>query len=115
MAEIVAIAIALLALVITASLAARRLAMPEPLLLVPIGLAVSWVPGVPEVKLDPNLVLHVFLPLLVFATAIDVPWKQFRANLRPIGFLGIGLVVFTTTGVAVAAHAVVPELSWPPT
>ena len=113
MAEIVAIAIALLALVITASIAARRLALPEPLLLVPIGLAVSWVPGVPEVRLDPNLVLHLFLPLLVYATAIDVPWKQFRANLRPIGFLGIGLVVFTTTGVAIAAHAVVPELSWP--
>ncbi len=113
MAEIVALAIALLALVILASLLARRASMPEPLLLVAIGLAVSWVPGVPEVKLHPNLVLHVFLPLLVYATALEVPWKQFRANLRPIGFLGIGLVVFTTAGVAIVAHAIVPGISWP--
>lgn len=113
MAEIVAVAIALLALVITASLLARRISMPEPLLLVPLGLLVSWVPGVPELKLDPNLVLHLFLPLLVYATAVDVPWKQFRANLRPIGFLGIGLVLFTTAGVAVVAHAIVPGLGWP--
>src|SRR5258708_29454877 len=113
LAEIVALAIALLALVILASLLARRASMPEPLLLVAIGLAVSWVPGVPEDKLHPNLVLHLFLPLLVYATALEVPWKQFRANLRPLGFLGTRLVVFTTARVAIVAHAIVPGTSCP--
>lgn len=113
MADSLDILLALFALVIAASLLARRISVPEPLLFVLTGLALSFVPGLPAVSLDPDLVLDVFLPLLVYATAIELPWKQFRENLRPIGFLGIGLVVFTTCGVAVLAHAIVPGLTWP--
>ena len=113
MVETVALLLGLLVLVIAASLAARAASFPEPLAYVPIGVAVSFVPGIPEVALDPDIVLHLFLPLLVYATAIEVPWKEFRANLRPIGFLAFGLVAFTTAGVAALAHAIVPGLSWP--
>lgn len=104
--------LALLALLVLAAVLARRLSFPEPLIFVPIGIAASYVPGVPEVVLDPELILNVFLPLLVYATAIRLPWHQFRENIRPIGFLAIGLVIFTTVGVALLAHAIVPELSW---
>lgn len=113
MVETVALLLGLLVLVIAASLAARAVSFPEPLAYVPIGVAVSFIPGVPEVALDPDVVLHFFLPLLVYATAIEVPWREFRANLRPIGFLAFGLVAFTTAGVAILAHAIVPGLSWP--
>ncbi|MGZ5041985.1 MAG: cation:proton antiporter domain-containing protein, partial [Usitatibacter sp.] len=106
-------ALALLALLIAASLAARRFTLQEPLVYVLTGLAVSFVPGVPPVDLDPELVMDIFLPLLVYATAVEVPWRQFRANLRPIGFLGVGLVLFTTAGIAVFAHMIVPGLEWP--
>ena len=113
MVETVALLLGLFVLVIAASLAARAVSLPEPLVYVPVGVAVSFIPGVPEVALDPDVVLHFFLPLLVYATAIEVPWKEFRANLRPIGFLAFGLVAFTTAGVALLAHAIVPGLSWP--
>ncbi|HEX7558053.1 MAG TPA: Na+/H+ antiporter [Usitatibacter sp.] len=106
-------ALALLALLIAASLAARKFSLQEPLLFVLTGLAVSFVPGLPAIHLDPQLVMDIFLPLLVYATAIEVPWRAFRANLRPIGFLGIGLVLFTTFGIAAVAHAIVPGLEWP--
>lgn len=112
MFAILDLVLGLLVLLIVASIIARRAAFPEPLLLVPIGVAASYVPGVPAVSLDPDLVLDVFLPLLVYATAIELPWRQFRANLKPIGFLAFGLVLFTTVGVAVLAHGIVPGLSW---
>ena len=112
MANTLEIVLGLLVLLIAGSVLARRAAFPEPLLFVPIGAAVSYVPGVPAISPHPDLILHVFLPLLVYATAINVPWRQFRANLRPIGSLAVGLVVFTTAGVAMLAHAIVPGLSW---
>ena len=105
--------LALLALLIAASLAARRLTLQEPLVFVVTGLAISFIPGLPPMELDPELVMDIFLPLLVYATAVEVPWKEFRENMRPIGFLGVGLVVFTTVGIAVFAHAIVPGLEWP--
>lgn len=112
MAITLEIVLGLLVLLVAASVLARRVAFPGPLLFVPIGVAVSYVPGIPAISLHPDLVLNVFLPLLVYATAINVPWRQFRANLRPIGSLAIGLVVFTTAGVAMLAHLIVPGLSW---
>lgn len=105
--------LALLALLIAASLAARRFTLGEPLVFVLTGLAVSFIPGLPSTDLDPELVMDIFLPLLVYATAVEVPWREFRANLRPIGFLGVGLVIFTTLGIAAFAHAIVPGLEWP--
>src|SRR5438132_12074255 len=90
------IVLGLLILLIAGAVVARRMPFPEPLLLVPIGAALSYLPGLPPVSPHPDLVLNVFLPLLVHATAINLPWRQFRDNLRPIGSLAIRLVVFTT-------------------
>lgn len=112
MVPIVEIVVALLLGQVAASVLARRISFPEPLLYVPVGMAVSYIPGVPGITPPPELILNVFLPLLVYATAINVPWRQFRDNLRPIGSLAIGLVAFTTAGVAILAHAIVPGLSW---
>jgi CPA1 family monovalent cation:H+ antiporter len=112
MANTLDIVLGLLVLLVAATVLARRISFPAPLLYVPVGMAVSYIPGVPKISAHPDLILHVFLPLLIYATAINVPWRQFRANLRPIGSLAIGLVIFTTAGVAVIAHAIVPGLSW---
>jgi CPA1 family monovalent cation:H+ antiporter len=112
MANTLDIVLGLLVLLVAASVLARRISFPAPLLYVPVGMAASFIPGVPTISPHPDLVLHVFLPLLVYATAINVPWRQFHANLRPIGSLAIGLVIFTTAGVAVIAHAIVPGLPW---
>ncbi|MFC6887097.1 MULTISPECIES: Na+/H+ antiporter [Actinomadura] len=89
---------------------ARRIGLAAPLVLVIAGLLVSFVPGVPEFELDPEFVLYVFLPPLLFSAAWQSSYYNLRENLRPIGLLSVGLVLFTTLGVGYAAHLLVPEL-----
>lgn len=91
---------------------ARVLGLPYPILLVLGGLAIGFVPGVPEIHLPPDLVLLIFLPPLLYAAAFFSSLRDLRANARPIGMLAIGLVVATMVSVAAVAHAVI-GLSWP--
>jgi Na+/H+ antiporter len=91
---------------------ARRLVIPYPILLVIGGLFLGFVPGLPPVRLAPDLVFFVFLPPILWAAAFFTSFRDFRANLRPIMLLALGLVVVTTAAVAAVAHAVVPGLSW---
>ena len=72
------------------------------------GLALAFIPGLPTVNINPELVLLLFLPPLLFAAAWFTSWRDFAANRRPIALLAIGLVVVTTTAVAWVAHAVDP-------
>ena len=92
---------------------ARRIGVPYPTLLVLGGLALAFVPGLPRIQLEPDLVLFVFLPPLLFAAAAESPIRDLRANLAPLLRLSIGLVLFTMVVVAVVAHALVPGMSWP--
>jgi CPA1 family monovalent cation:H+ antiporter len=107
----------ILALLVAATILiglAQRLGIPYPILLVIGGLALGFVPGLPEVPpLRPDLVFLIFLPPLLMYAAYFTSIRDFRANLRPIGLLAVGLVLFTTVGVAVVAHAVIDGLSWP--
>ncbi len=91
---------------------ARRVGVPYPILLVLGGLGLAFVPGLPTVELEPDVVFLVFLPPLLFSAAFFTSWRDFRANLRPIGLLAVGLVLATTVAVAAVAHWVV-GLSWP--
>ncbi len=105
---------ALAVLVITAvvNLAARRLDLPGPILLVVAGTALALLPGLPRIELPPDLVLLVFLPPLIYYSAFGMSWQAFCRNLRPIVLLAVGCVVFTTVMVAAAAHWLI-GLSWP--
>src|SRR6266487_2345899 len=91
---------------------ARRIEVPYPILLVMGGLVIGLVPGLPRVEVDPNLILLVFLPPLLYAAALAMPPRELRDSLRPISLLAFGLVLFTMTAVAVAAHATIDGLSW---
>src|SRR5215203_3960576 len=83
---------------------ATRIKVPYPILLVIGGLVLGFVPGLPKVRLDPELVFLFFLPPLLFPAALFTSWRDFRANLRPISLLAIGLVLFTMVAVAFLAH-----------
>src|SRR6266540_2391626 len=89
---------------------ARRLGVPYPSLFVLGGLGLGFVPGLPHITLNPDLVLLVFLPPLLFAAAFDTPLRDLRRNLAPVVRLSIGLVVFTTLAVAAVAQAIVPTM-----
>ena len=91
---------------------ALPLRIPYPILLVVGGLALGFVPGLPEIELPPDVVLVVFLPPLLYSAAFFTSLRDLRANLRPITTLAVGLVLATMVAVAVVAHAVVPGMSW---
>ena len=89
---------------------ARRLGVPFPSLFVLGGLVLGFVPGLPRIHLEPELVLLVFLPPLLFTAAVDMPIRELRRNLAPLLRLSIGLVAFTMVLVAVVANALIPGL-----
>ncbi|TLS42263.1 Na+/H+ antiporter [Streptomyces montanus] len=90
--------------------AARRTAVPAPLLLVAVGLAVSYVPGVPGYTLDPDVVLPLLLPPLLYTAATDSSYLDLRAQIRPVALLSVGYVLFATLAVGWAAYLIVPDL-----
>ena len=90
---------------------ANWLKVPYPIPLVLGGLLLGLVPGIPEVELDPDLVLLVFLPPLLYAAAFFADLRSLRADLRPITLTAIGLVLVTAGAVAVIAHEVI-GLPW---
>src|SRR5918994_1900875 len=91
---------------------APRARVPYPILMVLGGLVLSFVPGLPEFDLPPELVLVAFLPPLLYAAAFFTSLRDLRANIYPISLLSLGLVAATTVGVAVVAHAIVDDLPW---
>src|SRR4051794_17658952 len=94
------------------SVVARWLGKPYPILLVIGGLLIGFVPGLPEVRLDPDMVLLVFLPPLLYGAAIFTSLRDLIGSWRPIALLSIGLVVLTTCAVAVVAQALIPSMPW---
>ena len=91
---------------------ARLFRVPYPVFLVVGGLGLSFVPGLPEVELPPDLVFLIFLPPLLYSSAFFTSPRDLKENLRPIGLLAVGLVLLTTFAVAAAAHLTL-GLSWP--
>ena len=104
------VAIAVTVLTVTAVAGRSGIAAPIPLILV--GWAGSYIPGVPTIHLEPEVVLLGLLPPLLYAAAIGTSLVDFNANRRPILLLSVGLVAFTTAGVAVVVHAILPEVGW---
>ena len=102
----------LLVLMAVLVIVAQKSAVPYPVLLVLGGLSLSFVPLLPVIRLDPNLVLFFFLPPLLYPAALFTSWRDFRRNLRSILFLAIGLVLMTTTVVAWVAHTFIAGLPW---
>ncbi|MFG3126494.1 Na+/H+ antiporter [Streptomyces tendae] len=90
--------------------AGRRVPVPVPLLLVAVGLTVSYVPGVPDYTLDPHIVLPLLLPPLLYTAATDSSYLDLRAQARPVALLSVGYVLFATFVVGCAAYLIVPGL-----
>lgn len=90
---------------------ARRYGLSSPLILVLAGLLICQIPGIPDMALDPDLVLFVVLPPLLYSAALDSSYLALRSNLRPIGFLAVGLPLATTAAVGLVAYLIVPEFS----
>lgn len=106
------IVILLLGVALALTTVADKIVLPYPILLVVGGLLLGLLPGSPTVVLSPDLVFLVFLPPILWAAAYFTSWREFRANLRPISLLAVGLVLTTSAAVAVVARMLVPGLGW---
>ena len=105
-------ALGVIATVVALAALAPTVRVPYPILLVVGGLALGFVPGMPEIELEPEVVLIGILPPLLYSAAFFTSLRDLRANVRPIGLLAVGLVLATTVVVAVVAHTFVDGLTW---
>ncbi|MDR2114550.1 MAG: cation:proton antiporter [Bifidobacteriaceae bacterium] len=102
----------LLAAVVVAAFA-RKAHLNAPLVVLGVGLAASFLPGLVQVKVHPELILGIVLPPLLYSAALSSSYQDFRAALQPILRLGVGLVIVTTVAVGVTAYLVDPLLPLP--
>lgn len=99
-------------LIILTAIANKR-KLPYPVLLVAAGLIIGFVPQLPGLALDPDVIFVVLLPPLLYDGASKTSWHEFRTSIRPISALAITLVFFTTVAVAITAHYLIPGFTWP--
>src|SRR6266481_1407816 len=104
MIQTIEIIFGLLVAVAGLAILARKLRVAYPILFVLGGLVLGFIPGLPRVRLDPELVFLLFLPPLLYPAALLTSWRDFHANLRPISMLAIRLVIVTTVVIAFVAH-----------
>lgn len=92
--------------------AARRVDAPYPIALVVGGGALGFVPGLPQLQFDPQFLLVLVLPPILYQAALLTSWRDFKANARPIGLLAIGLVIVTTLAVGAVLKWLIPDIPW---
>jgi len=94
-------------------LLSKKFSFPFPIMLVLFGIVISLIPGLPPLKVSPDIIFFLFLPPLLYSAAWNTSWHDFRAAIRPISLAAVGLVLFTTVAVAVVAHYLIPSFGWP--
>lgn len=110
--QIELILLLLLVFVVGLGTLAERVKTPYPIVMVVGGLVLSLIPGMPHVRLDPNLVFFIILPPLLFSAATETSWRDFRNNIISILVLAFVLVAFTVAGVACVANLLIPWFDW---
>jgi Na+/H+ antiporter len=110
-AAIFQIFLILLAVLAGTALLARRVDVAPAILLLLAGIALAFVPGMPQLELPPELVLLLVLPPLIYSASVAMSWREFKFNLRPIFLLAVGCVIFSAIAVAAATHYVI-GLPW---
>src|SRR5687767_8521418 len=90
----------------------RRIGVPYPIALVLGGAAVGFLPGLPQLEFDPTFLLVLVLPPVLYQAALLTSWRDFKANIRPISLLAIGLVIATTLAVGAALKFLIPDIPW---
>src|ERR1700728_5347608 len=106
------ILVLLLIAIAAVAVVAARVNIPSSILLVITGVALALLPGLPAVRIAPDVVLLLVLPPVIYASAVAMSWREFRFNLRPISLLAVGCVLFTTAATAAATHFLL-GLAWP--
>lgn len=107
------IIIFILIVMIGLSALADKIKLPYPVLLIIAGIAVGFIPALPNIEINPEIIFLIFLPPLLYDAAFNISFTEFRTNINTIGTLSISLVFITASGIAVTAHYLVPGMTWP--
>lgn len=102
-----------MAIMISLTAMANKRKLPYPILWVFAGLTIGFLPLLPDLALDPEVVFVILLPPLLYDAASRTSWHEFKTSIRPITALAVTLVFFTTLAVAISAHYIIPGFSWP--
>ncbi|ALM47579.1 sodium:proton exchanger [Flavobacterium psychrophilum] len=103
----------ILALMIGLSAIADKIKLPYPILLISAGIAIGFIPTLPKVEIDPEIIFLLFLPPLLYDAAFNISFAQFKTNINTISTLAISLVFITVLGIAVLARYCIPGMNWP--
>ncbi|MBO9154306.1 Na+/H+ antiporter [Chitinophaga sp. GCM10012297] len=103
----------ILAIMTGLSVVAEKIKLAAPILLIVAGIAIGFFPGLPEIEINPEIVLLIFLPPLLYDAAFNIDFKTFKTNINTISTLAIGLVFVTACGIAVAGYYLIPGMTWP--
>lgn len=106
------IVIFILALMIGLSAVADKIKLPYPILLISAGIAIGFIPELPNIEINPEIIFLIFLPPLLYDAAFNISFTEFKTNINTIGTLAISLVFLTATAIAVAAKYLIPGMSW---
>ncbi|MEP6805899.1 MAG: Na+/H+ antiporter, partial [Flavobacterium sp.] len=107
------IIIFILAIVIGLSAFADKIKLPQPILLVIVGIAIGFIPTMSEIEINPEIIFLIFLPPLLYDASFNISPKDFKTNINTIGTLAITLVFLTTFWIGVVAHYMIPNITWP--
>jgi Na+/H+ antiporter len=107
------IVIFILAIMIGLSAIADKVKLPYPVLLITAGVAIGFIPTLPDIELNPEIIFLIFLPPLLYESAFNINYKTFKTNFSTISTLAISLVFITACGIAVVAHYIIPGMTWP--
>lgn len=107
------IVIFILAIMIGLSAIADKIKLPYPVLLITAGIAIGFIPSLPYVALNPEVVFLIFLPPLLYDSAFNISFNDFKTNINTISTLAVSLVFLTALGIAVTAHYLIPGMTWP--
>jgi CPA1 family monovalent cation:H+ antiporter len=102
----------LLSSIVVVAIVAKRFNVPYPIAFVLAGTLLALIPDQKPIRVDPQWIFLIFLPPLLYSAGWMTDWKAFKRNARPIGLLAVGLVIVTTALVGIAAHALIPTMSW---
>jgi len=111
--ELELIAVAAVILLVGASILGSKIRVAAPLLLVVLGIGIGYLPFVPLVEIDPEIILVIVLPPLLYAAAVNVPIIDFRRNFRPVIGLSVVLVIISAVAVGFLVHWIVPAIPLP--
>jgi len=106
----VLVIIALVMCCVPLALAARRIGAPDPVVLLLGGAALAFIPSLPQIRIEPEIVFTVLLPPILYQATLHLPWPELRENLRPILILAVGLVLATMLAVGFVVHWMIATL-----